>query len=775
MNELFERARDRYYHLADQGNIEEVTRSALVLRKGMEESTSKMSVKTQILAPNLPCPELSVRWFHAVDVPRSDPTKVTPSASFASNTGGTKDAPVPVAVIKQPSAWVPFSRRDSAALEQAYQSKASEQAEQTHQSEEPRITVPVNEDYLFEVDINDRAIYPVYWPGPVYEVRRGTWFYQGDGNFFLPCDENLSSQVEAGYLKHQPWIIQEEETSKEVDSPTETKKKQPTEKSCRLYGRYLSQYVVYTGPTCAWLLSDDMTGKLAKTFYAKVTMGVNLGGTRLLRGYQEVEIFESKSLGEPERKKREDPEKERENDLTKDKQLEVDPETVQTEDYDNEESEEDERTIDHLILVIHGVGQKLSERMESVNFVHDVNILRRTIKTMYITNPPVELTRTDSTLPQRRNSVPAEKLAHIQNGIQVLPVQWRQEIKFGMASGDQDTQTDLGLQENEEGQTTLDEITLDGVPTIRMLISDVLVDVLLYMTPRYREQMINTVTRECNRVYGLFIERNPRFLEIGGRVSIYGHSLGSVLAFDILCHQPPLVPSTVSGIFDERNSNNPEMQQFHERLVKLDFPVANFFALGSPIGLFLMLKGLKIGSRSNQLQHKLKEMISGDHSDSSPDEIPELKSSSSIPLCYPAVRNIYNIFHRADPIAYRIEPLIARHYGVSLKPALIPYHKGGLKAVHIGIQEFEKEDPTSAAKLRSLNFTGREGILDVSYLNAITVHLSYWSDSDAAFFILRECYRGIEDDEEKSLRERAFSLLELRDKPLASNIQSPSN
>ncbi|CAG8702936.1 12425_t:CDS:1, partial [Ambispora gerdemannii] len=26
MNELFERARDRYYHLADQGNIEEVTR-----------------------------------------------------------------------------------------------------------------------------------------------------------------------------------------------------------------------------------------------------------------------------------------------------------------------------------------------------------------------------------------------------------------------------------------------------------------------------------------------------------------------------------------------------------------------------------------------------------------------------------------------------------------------------------------------------------------------------------------------------------------------------
>ncbi|CAG8443107.1 822_t:CDS:10 [Ambispora leptoticha] len=761
----------------------------------MEESTSKLSVKTQGLAtsPSL-CPELIVRWFHAVDVPRSDPA-VTPSASFASNNGGTKDAPT----AKQPSAWVPFSRRDSAELEQAYQSKV------------PGLTVPVNEDYLFEVDIDDRAIYPVYWPGPVYEVRRGTWFYQGDGNFFLPCDENLASQVETGYLKHQPWIIQEEETYKEVDSATDIKKKQPPpEKNWALYGRYLSQYVVYTNATSAWQL----------------------------RGYKEVEIFESKSFGEPERKKRDDFEKEREHDLTQDKQLEVDPETVQTEDYDNEESEEEERTIDHLILVIHGIGQKLSERMVSVNFVHDVNILRRTIKTMYATNPPDEMiSRTDSTLSQRRNSVPAEKVTHIGNGIQVLPVQWRQEIKFGMASVDQDAQTDLGLQAEEEGETTLDEITLDGVPTIRMMISDVLMDVLLYMTPKYREQMINTVTSECNRIYGLFIERNPRFLEIGGKVSIYGHSLGSVLAFDILCHQQPISPITVSGIFDERN--DPEMQQLHERLVKLDFPVANFFALGSPIGLFLMLKGLKIGSRRSQLLNRLREMISGDHLNNDSDEIPELKSVSSIPLCYPAVRNIYNIFHRADPIAYRLEPLIARHYGVSLKPALIPYHKGGLKAVHIGIQEFgsgiankatnmfsnvknslllfgnknkgsmlsrsapdpevkptqsppsrpfhqsslsfsekEKEDPTSAAKLRSLNITGRvdyclqEGILDVSYLNAITVHLSYWSDSDAAFFILRECYREMEEEEEASLRTRALELLALRDKAPVSN--SPS-
>ena len=39
--------------------------------------------------------------------------------------------------------------------------------------------VPVNEDFLFDVDIKKRELMPVYWEGPVYDVRRGTWFYQG--------------------------------------------------------------------------------------------------------------------------------------------------------------------------------------------------------------------------------------------------------------------------------------------------------------------------------------------------------------------------------------------------------------------------------------------------------------------------------------------------------------------------------------------------------------------------------------------------------------------
>jgi hypothetical protein len=172
--------------------------------------------------------------------------------------------------------------------------------------------------------------------------------------------------------------------------------------------------------------------------------------------------------------------------------------------------------------------------------------------------------------------------------------------------------------------------------------------VLLYMTPKYRELIVRTVTEEVNRVYNLFIEHNPNFKKIGGKVSIYGHSLGSIIAFDVLCHQPPLfnLSNAVFGIFDEKfqqkNGDDEGGEKIHEDIVKLDFPVWNFFAAGSPIGLFLMLKGLKIGSRKYLVDT---EKIN---------ETKKSKFANLIPYCYPAAKNLYNIFHRADPIAYRI-------------------------------------------------------------------------------------------------------------------------
>ncbi|KAG0347969.1 hypothetical protein BG004_006447 [Podila humilis] len=671
---------------------------------------------------SMECPPEPIRWFHAVDSPLTKPNE-------------PKIPKGPQAPRKPATTWVPFSIRDSNALERAYaltqplreKEKEKETASGTesgsdddyhhyHQQQQqqqkqhlPRLQVAgdgalqdgllgssilVNEDYLFEVNIHKMEIKPVYWLGPTYEVRRAVWFLQLDGKF-VPCEANLTQQIEYGYNKHRPWIAPPpvlDATGKEV---TEDK----PEKSWALLGKYISQYVVFTGASSAWLLSDDLTSKVAKSIFTKVTWNANLGGARLIRGYDEVEMFVSKKASEEAALKKKDgtePKKKETSEIQKKREVaqslkqktkrltEEEKDTIQEahemNDYSNEE-ENEERTIDHLVLVIHGVGQKLGDRMEAINFIHDVNVMRRTIKETAATFAPHNLGNSTpkevlvaeekkDTTSKRRGSTASKNPYSIPtgSGVQVLPVEWRRQIVFGMANDDEELQRDLSTPEAEEGCPTMDDIMLDGVPTIRMLVSDVLMDVLLYMTPSYKRKMMEVVTAELNQVYQKFIHHNPDFIRRGGKVSILGHSLGSLLALDILNHQPfgphhyqpiPSSPVYEKFISFDRGTTNP---------VSLDFAVTNFFALGSPIGLFLLLKGCKLGARL---------------SDSS------TTGESTLNPCFrPAVDNLYNIFHRSDPVAHRVEPLISKSYGSKTKPALVPYHKGGLKGLHIGIQDF---------------------------------------------------------------------------------------
>ncbi|KAF9100518.1 hypothetical protein BGX29_006517 [Mortierella sp. GBA35] len=689
---------------------------------------------------NTPPPPEPIRWFHAVDSPLTKPNEPK------------RNSKTPAPPRKPPTTWVPFSLRDSNALERAYAltqpireerqpgqdgaggltkltSEDHPQQHQQHSRHDPpsRLQVPdsngniftsssttpssnaggdsilVNEDYLFEVNIHKMEIKPVYWVGPTYEVRRAVWFLQLDGKF-VPCEVNLSEQIEYGYNKHRPWIAPPppalDATGKEIieDRP---------EKSWALLGKYISQYVVFTDAHHAWLLSDDLTSKVAKSIFTKVTWSANLGGVRLIRGYDEVEKFVSKKDSEEAAQKKKDGTDTKKKDGTDTKKKETseiqkkkeaaatlkqkakrlteeEKDTIQESheigDYANEE-ENEERTIDHLVLVIHGVGQKLGDRMEAINFIHDVNVMRRTIKDTAATFAPPAPGASTPTFgtesngrdtPTRSRVSTASKSPYAMpsgSGVQVLPVEWRRQIVFGMATDEEeDLQRDLSTPEAEEGCPTMDDIMLDGVPTIRMLVSDVLMDVLLYMTPNYKRKMMEVVTGELNNVYKKFIHHNPDFIRRGGKVSILGHSLGSLLALDILNHQPfspnhyqPIPSSPVYEKFISFNhgAHNP---------VSLDFPVTNFFALGSPIGLFLLLKGCKLGARLSD------STTTGE--------------STLVPCVRPAVENLYNIFHRSDPVAHRVEPLISRSFGSRNRPALVPYHKGGLKGLHIGIQDF---------------------------------------------------------------------------------------
>jgi len=149
--------------------------------------------------------------------------------------------------------------------------------------------------------------------------------------------------------------------------------------------QHMGKYVVYTSSTTAWLLSDDVYGKLTASVYQTLTAGVHLGGAKLIRGY--VELSKKQAKTPEEKGKDKDTEMSNLKPSTVVAAVKGDKDTMDQvadhaeekemeQDYDTTEKEDPTRQIDHLILCVHGIGQKLGERMESVNFVHGMTTIK---------------------------------------------------------------------------------------------------------------------------------------------------------------------------------------------------------------------------------------------------------------------------------------------------------------------------------------------------------------------------------------------------------------
>ncbi|KAL2609785.1 hypothetical protein R1flu_028358 [Riccia fluitans] len=151
----------------------------------------------------------------------------------------------------------------------------------------------------------------------------------------------------------------------------------------------------------------------------------------------------------------------------------------------------------HVVFMVHGIGQ----RLEKANLVDDVKTFRHT----------VDMLAEQHLTQYQRNT----------QRVLFIPCQWRRGLKLG-------------------GEQAVDDCTLEGVRALRTMLSATVHDVLYYMSPVYCQDIIDSVSHSLNRLYGKFIKRNPNY---DGKVSIYGHSLGSVLSYDILCHQRDLVSS----------------------------------------------------------------------------------------------------------------------------------------------------------------------------------------------------------------------------------------
>ncbi|EAQ84615.1 hypothetical protein CHGG_08629 [Chaetomium globosum CBS 148.51] len=668
------------------------------------------------------CPSLKVKWFHAVDIPKRKPKFMS-----AKNTEDPKPT--------LPKKFVPFSVEDSRAIEIAYQGKLQDIEREREQNNGPngpgagakrprsastegmhdadstasQTTVPVNEDFLFDVNLEERELAPVYWEGPVYHVRRGSWFYQ-EGSALRPCEENLAAQLEEGYLKTKPWQHlprrRSDSASKTVAAKTSAgnlnaiddaekgvPKKEPTQQqqpqTYRLFGGYMNSggYMGgvklvrgYTEPKSSKEEKrpstpegtkatskerDDKTSRALKRRSAPPSSTVSEAGDPKEDVHDDLQSTRNRLTRQLSNliERAEDPEAEEEA-IREREEEEI------SGDYNTRVDDNQGRDIEHLVLVTHGIGQLLSRRMESINFVHDVNMFRKTMKSVYSASADLRALNSEINEPGLGNS-----------RVQVLPVNWRHLLDFPKRKPKRG-ERDLGeLHDEEDDYPSLEDITIEGVAFARSLISDLALDVLLYQSA-YREQIVEIVLRESNRIYKIFKERNPEF---NGKVHIVGHSLGSAIMFDILCRQKEKSPATGSPRNPLRfwPASPDQYESKEQKELAFEFEVDDFYCLGSPIGLFQMLKGRTISARDLPNALPSESPLNPDYMDDPFLDLPSqayanqrLSPITGLPfnVSSPKVGQLFNVFHPSDPISYRLEPLISPIM-TTLKPQALPYTK----------------------------------------------------------------------------------------------------
>jgi hypothetical protein len=196
------------------------------------------------------------------------------------------------------------------------------------------------------------------------------------------------------------------------------------------------------------------------------------------------------------------------------------------------------------------------------------------------------------------------------------------------------------------------------------------------MTPNFSHAVLECVTRLINDRYDKFLQIHPDFVAGGGKCTLMGHSLGSVIAWDLLAvlkqaqetasgengndeHGVSVVSKDDFGchayVREETSSGNskgtgtwgPSLTKFLDRHLPF-VPEATIF-LGSPLGIFLTLRGAhpvfdemrRSKTTTGQQQATCDDIATRDVS----------------PFTLPTT-SLYNIFHPSDPVAYRIEPLL---------------------------------------------------------------------------------------------------------------------
>ena len=265
------------------------------------------------------------------------------------------------------------------------------------------------------------------------------------------------------------------------------------------------------------------------------------------------------------------------------------------------------------------------------------------------------------------------------------------------------------------------------------------------------------------------VDRFRKQTGFNGSISVIGHSLGSVISWDILNHQArgaddAGTPSDTASVYSSHSlserGGTPElttspngcgMSSATPFYPQLDFSVKNFFLLGSPVPVFLMIR--------NQRN--------------------PLSEDFTLAGC----NRVFNIFHPYDPVAYRIEPCIDTR-NADYEPSIITHWNGGLRVQYrtrrlwrklvetttktqrhvvdaleqslggFGLADLTEDDDTISDSSEShhgittgllnegrrIDYLLQEKEIESAneYVSALAAHSSYWMEKDLSLFIAHQ-------------------------------------
>jgi len=547
--------------------------------------------------------------------------------------------------------WRPFSVSDSRQLEQVI--KLNGQGGSVINVDGGR----------YNVDVQRRERSAAYWMEPRSIVRRCSWFFQADGDkHFVPYDERFAVHLEDCYK------------STLLSGDFHKKLLCPGGETIVIHSPQVILHYSGAGELDAW-------GNTANESRPKVVK----------RGVDDLEDVAEDVMGH----------------------------------------------VDHLVLVVHGIGANSHTELEKlVDCVNDMRSVSNQIIRSHFKTAPTD---------QRIGRV------------EYLPVIWQQQVHASVV----------------DINSTLKSVTLKSIGKLRNFTNDTLLDVLFYGSPMFSQSIIDAVSEELNRLYELFVSRNPLFV---GQISLAGHSLGAVILFDILKqqhpagtsvdNQPSLITSTQkTGLGPPLAQVEPVMvgdhtqtlasvlsqlglSSFLEHFEREQIDLASLSLLedndirdmGLPLGPRKKLQDFMKKFAENEAKKQMYNNTEINHNtdksqvvNTMPNSEPLLKSSSNTHVTYelgtggvgtpfvnflslkfqpstffalgsplamfltirgvtilsedfalPTCLGFYNIFHPFDPTAYRMEPMLIS--SCPSKPVLIPHHKGR-KRLHLELRD----------------------------------------------------------------------------------------